>query len=133
MAQGELHSALPDGRQARARRELRDLTRHRAQWVSEQARIAHRIPKVLEDANVKLASVATDVLGVSGRRRREALAAGEESPETLAELARGCLRKKIPELRQALEGLVTGHHRFLLKRLLDHLACLSADRRVWSR
>jgi len=103
-------------------RELRDLTRQRAQLVQERARTANRIQKVLEDANIKLGSVATDTLGVSGRDMLEAIVAGETDAEKLAELARQRLRAKIPALRLALEGRVTEHHRFLLRTLLDHVA-----------
>src|SRR5947209_3937607 len=77
-----------------------------------------RVQKVLEEANIKLASVATDVLGMSGRAMIAALIAGETDPDPLAELARGSLRKKKPQLRRALEGRVTAHHRFLLRTLL---------------
>jgi transposase len=106
---------------SRPQRELRDLTRHRAQLVDEQTRVANRIHKVLEDANIKLGSVASDVLGVSGRAMLEALAAGERNPNTLAELAKGVLRNKIPQLKLALEGKFTDHHRFLVEKLLHHL------------
>ena len=99
-------------------RELRDLTRQRAQLVRERAAAANRIQKVLEDANIKLAAVATDVLGVSGRSMLAALLEGGEDPAALAELARGKLRSKLPELTLALKGLVTDHHRFLLRTLL---------------
>src|SRR5262249_47406951 len=92
-------------------RELRDLTRQRAQLVQEKARTANRIPKVLEDANIKLGSVATDTLGVSGRDLLEAIVAGETDAEKLAERARQRLRAKIPALQLALEGRVTEHHR----------------------
>jgi transposase len=103
-------------------RELRELTRQRRQLIQARAAVANRIQKVLEDANIKLASVATDVLGVSGRAMLEALVAGQEDPEALADLARRKLRAKIPQLRQALAGRVTEHHRFLLRLLLDDLA-----------
>jgi transposase len=99
-------------------RELRDLTRQRAQLIHERATVVNRVHKVLEDANIKLASVATDVLGQSGRAMIAALIAGETDPDPLAELARGSLRKKRPELRRALEGRVTEHHRFLLRTLM---------------
>jgi transposase len=99
-------------------RELRDLTRGRAQLVRERAGVANRIHKVLEDANLKLASVATDVLGASGRAMLGALIGGRDDPAELAELARGSLRKKIPELTAALRGFVGDHHRFLLRALL---------------
>ena len=101
-------------------RELRDLTRYRASLAQEINRIANRIQKVLEDANIKLASVATDTLGASGRAMLEAIIHGEQDSQRLAEMSRGLLRNKIPELRQALEGRVTAHHRFLLRELLDH-------------
>jgi transposase len=83
--------------------------------------VANRIQKVLEDANIKLGSVATDVLGVSGRAILEGLIAGEPEPAALAERARGRLRRKLAELEQALRGRVTDHHRFLLRLLLDDL------------
>lgn len=105
-------------------RELRDLTRQRTQLIGEKTSAANRIQKVLEDANVKLASVASDVLGASGRDMLEALIAGETDPEKLAELARRQLRGKIPQLREALWGRVTEHHRFLLRLHLDHLTQL---------
>ena len=102
-------------------RELRDLTRYRASLAQEINRIANRIQKVLEDANIKLASVATDTLGASGRAMLEAIIQGEQDSQRLAEMSRGMLRNKIPELREALQGRVTAHHRFLLRELLDHL------------
>jgi transposase len=105
-------------------RELRDLTRQRAQLVAEKATAANRIQKVLEDANIKLASVATDVLGVSGRDMLEAIIAGEDDPEQLADKARRRLRTKIPQLQTALQGRVTAHHRFQLRILMDHVTHL---------
>ena len=105
-------------------RELRDLTRQRAQLVGERVRVGNRIQKVLEDANVKLAGVASDVLGMSGRAMLRAIVAGEADPAKLAELALGRLREKIPALRQALAGRVSDHHRFLLGLLLDQLGQL---------
>ena len=105
-------------------RELRDLTRQRTQLIGERSAAANRIQKVLEDANIKLASVATDVLGASGRDMLEALIAGETDPQKLAELARKRLRAKIPALQLALEGRVTDHHRFLLRMHLDHVSHL---------
>jgi transposase len=106
----------------RPQRELRDLTRHRTQLVAEKGRVANRIHKTLEDANIKLGAVASDILGVSGRAMLEALMAGEHSAERLAEMAQGRLRGKIPELGQALEGHLTEHHRFLLGLLWKELA-----------
>jgi len=105
----------------RPTRELRDLTRYRVSLAQECNRIANRVQKVLEDANVKLASVATDTLGASGRAMLNAIVGGREDSQELAEMAKGLLRNKLPELRLALEGRVTDHHRFMLKQLLDHL------------
>jgi transposase len=105
-------------------RELRDLTRQRSQLVAEKATAANRVQKVLEDANIKLASVATDVLGVSGRDMLEAIIAGEDDAEKLADKARKRLRHKIPALQTALRGRVTEHHRFQLRLLLDHVTHL---------
>lgn len=102
-------------------RQLRDLTRHRAQLANERTRVANRIHKMLEDANIKLGAVASDILGKSGREMLQSLLAGEQNPEKLAELARGRLREKIPQLRLALEGYFTEHHQFMLGRLLAHL------------
>lgn len=106
----------------RSQRELRDLTRHRTQLVEEKGRTTNRIHKVLQDANIKLSSVATDVLGASGRAMLEALIIGEEDPVKLADLAQRKLRGKIPELEKALEGHLTEHHRFMLKLLWKQLA-----------
>jgi transposase len=102
-------------------RELRELTRQRRQLIQAKASVANRIQKVLEDANIKLASVATDALGVSGRAMLEAMIAGTDKPEVLADMAQRKLRAKIPQLRLALQGRVTDHHRFLLRLLLDEL------------
>jgi transposase len=104
-------------------RDLRDLTRYRAILSQETSDVANRIQKVLEDANIKLGSVASDVLGVSGRATLEAFVKGEQDSTCLTEMAHR-LRKKIPELRLALEGRIRDHHRFLLKQLLDHLKFL---------
>lgn len=103
-------------------RELRDLTRSRAVLTQERARVSARIEKVLEDANIKLGAVVSDVLGVSSRSMLRAIIAGEQQPAELAQLARGRLRKKIGELQQALEGRINEHHRFLLGELLDQVA-----------
>lgn len=105
-------------------RDLRELTRQRVQLLGERTAASNRIQKVLEDANIKLSSVATDILGVSGRAILEALIAGQTDPAQLAELAQKGLRRKIPELRLALEGKVTANHRFLLRMLLDHIVHL---------
>jgi transposase len=108
----------------RPQREWRDLTRTRAQLVRQKASVANRIQKVLEDANVKLASVASDILGVSGRAMLEAMVEGESAPRVLAQMARGRMREKIPQLEEALEGRLSEHHRFLLRSLLDQVAHL---------
>ena len=105
-------------------RELRDLTRYRKSLVQERSRAANRLHKVLEDANIKLSSVATDVLGVSGRAMLNALVAGTTDPAVLADLARGQLRKKLPALREALTGRFRAHHAFLLAQMLAHLEYL---------
>lgn len=107
-------------------RELRELTRQRVQLMRQKANVANRIQKVLEDANIKLASVATDVLGASGRDMLEAIIAGEKDGEKLADLARRKLRAKIPALQVALHGRVTEHHRFLLRLLLDQVTQFEA-------
>ncbi len=99
-------------------RELRDLVRHRSNFVRERATLVNRVQKVLEAANIKLASVATDVLGVSGRRMLDAIVAGEADAAVMAELARGRLRAKRAELAKALDGRVRPHHRFVLTELL---------------
>jgi len=104
-----------------SQRDLRDLTRYRTTLVRERARIVNRLQKVLEDANLKLAGVATDVMGVSGRAMLEALLAGQTDTGQLAELAKGRLRKKIPQLKQALTGRVREHHRFMLSEQLSHI------------
>ena len=105
-------------------RELRDLTRQRTELVRDQTAVANRIQKVLEDANIKLGDVASDVLGVSGRAMIGAIIDGQDDPERLADLARRSLRGKIPELRRALRGRVTEHHRFLLRALMDQIESL---------
>src|SRR5437588_11732304 len=93
----------------------------RASLSQEASRISSRMQKVLEDANVKLASVATNVLGKSGRAMLEDIISGEDDPEHLASLALGHLRVKIPQLRLALEGKIRSHHRFLLRCLVDQI------------
>lgn len=106
----------------RPQRELRDLTRHRTQLVEEKARTVNRLHKVLEDANLKLASVASDLLGVSGRAILERLIEGEQDPVKLADFAQRKLRGKIPELEKALQGHLTAHHQFMLRLLWKQLA-----------
>jgi transposase len=106
---------------APAQRHLRDLTRYRTHLVEERARLTNRLQTVLEDANVKLAAVVTDVRGVSARAILEALIAGETDPTTLAELARGRLRAKRELLARAVVGRFTAHHAFLVAEQLSHL------------
>jgi transposase len=102
-------------------RALRDLTRYRTKLIQERTRVVNRVQKLLEGANIKLASVATDVMGVSARAMLEEIAAGQTDPRLMAELARGRMRNKIPELEKALTGLVGPHHRFLLAKQLAHI------------
>jgi transposase len=104
-----------------AQRDFRDLTRYRMRIVRERTRQVNRIQNVLEGANIKLSSVATDLLGKSGRAMIDALAAGETDATKMADLARGLLRKKLPDLEQALTGRVRPHHQFLLRQHLKHL------------
>jgi Transposase and inactivated derivatives len=118
---------------ARPLRDLRDLTRHRAQLMGEHTRVANRIHKVLEDANIKLGAVASDVLGKSGRQMLRALLDGETDVQVLADMALGVLRKKIPQLMLALDGHCTEHHRYLLKQLLGHLGFLERHTEEISR
>jgi len=102
-------------------REVRELTRTRTTLVEERARIVNRIQKVLEDANLKLAAVATDITGLSARAILDALLAGHTDPDALADLARGKLRSKRDQLAQALAGRLRPHHQFLLSEHLAHL------------
>jgi transposase len=105
----------------RPQRELRELTRYRSKLVEERARLVNRMHKVLEDGNVKLSSVATDITGVSGQAILHALLSGQDDPAALAELARGRMRSKRDELAQAVQGTLGEHHRFLLKSQLRQL------------
>ena len=102
-------------------RELRDLTRYRKAQIDERGREAQRLDKVLQDAGIKLSSVATDILGKSGRDMLMALISGTHDPQVLAELARGRLRAKIPLLRRALEGRFVSHHRLIVEKILAKL------------
>ena len=105
-------------------RAIRELTRYRKTLVQQRSDEANRLQKTLEGANVKLASVASDVLGVSGRAMLAALVDGERDPDVLADLARGLLRAKLPQLRQALLGRVQPHHVALIRRILAHITFL---------
>ena len=117
---------MPD----RAQRELRELTRYRTTLIRDRTAEVNRLQKTLEGANIKLASVASDVLGVSGRQMLDALVGGATDPVALAGLARGKLRDKIPQLERALAGRFAAHHRFLLAQHLAHIDFLdeSIDR-----
>lgn len=108
-------------------RELRELCRYRTNLVRERSAASNRIQKTLEDANIKLSSVVSDVLGVSSRRILERLAAGENDPESLAEGVVPQMRRKIPQLREALFGGVGEHHRFMLKQQLRHVERLEQE------
>jgi transposase len=108
-------------------RELRDLTRYRRKLVESQAAERNRLLKLLESANIKLSSVATDVFGVSGRLMLKALVEGKASLAEMAELAKGKLRNKIPQLQLALEGKLEEHHRFLLQLQQDRLDAAARD------
>ena len=108
-------------------RELRDFTRYRRKLVESRSSVRNRLLKVLATANIKLASVATDVFGTSGRLMLRALIEGKSTPQEMADLAKGLLRKKIPELELALEGKLEEHHRFLLKLQLDRLERVESD------
>jgi transposase len=116
-------------------RELRDVVRYRKRLIEDRAREANRVQKVLETANIKLASVVTDVLGVSARAMLKALIAGTGTPAELAELAQRRMRRKRAALGEALTGRVTAHHRFMLENLLRHIefldeAIATSDRHI---
>ena len=102
-------------------RALRDLTRYRTRLIDDRSREVNRVQKVLEDANLKLASVASDVMGVSSRAILAQLIEGQHDPAVLADLAKGRLREKRAALEQALTGRFTAHHRFMLVQHLSHI------------
>ncbi len=111
-------------------RQLRDLTRSRTIFVAERSREIQRVEKLLEDASIKISSVATRTLGVSGRAMREALIAGERDPLLLADLARGRLKNKTAQLAEALDGRFNDHHAYAAQMHLDHIDSL--DKRISS-
>ena len=115
-------SFVPD----REQRELREVTRYRTSLIQERTAEVNRLQKTLEGANIKLASVATDILGKSGREMLEGLVAGTTDPVALADLARGKLRKKLPDLQRALAGCFRAHHQFLIAQQLAHIDDLDA-------
>jgi transposase len=116
-------SFVPD----RPRRELRELTRYRMSLVQERSAEVNRLQKTLEGANIKLGDVATDIMGVSGRRMLQALIAGVTEAAAVAELAQGKLRAKRPALAAALHGQIGAHQRFLLAQQLAHIEQLEAS------
>jgi transposase len=111
----------------REQRELRELVRYRRTLIQERADVVNRIQKVLEGANIKLSSVATDVMGVSGRAMLEAMVRGKDNPQDLAELAKGSLRDRQADLAEALNGMVGPHQRMLLSSLLRHIDFLDSE------
>ena len=111
----------------RAQRELRELVRYRRRLVQDKSQLANRMHKVLEGGNIKLASVATDILGASGRDMLRAMVAGEQDADVLAQMSRGLLRKKLDELRWALEGTMGDHQRFMLGTQLQMLEMLEGQ------
>ena len=102
-------------------RALRELTRYRTRLVQERARVINRVQKLLEGANIKLSSVASDIMGVSARAMLAEIVAGQTDAEGMADLAQGRMRSKIPELEKALTGIVQPHHRFVLAQQLEHI------------
>jgi transposase len=108
-------------------RQLRDLTRYRSVLVDERTREAQRLEKELEDAGIKLSAVASDILGISGRAMLEALIRGERDPQVLADMARGRMRPKIPDLVQAMIGRFGEHHAFLCRMHLDRIDAIGRD------
>jgi transposase len=108
-------------------RQLRNLTRYRKTQIQERAREVNRLHKALEDAGIKLDCVAADVMGKSGRDMLDALVAGQTDPEVLADLARRQMRKKIPQLREALAGHFDDHHRMWIGAILAHIDFLDAQ------
>jgi transposase len=108
-------------------RRLRDLTRYRIGLVSDQTREKNRVEKLLEDSQIKLSVVASDIFGVSGRQMLGALIAGERNPQILAQMARTRMRTKIPQLQEAFVGHFTDHHAFLLTKMLARIDALDKD------
>ena len=108
-------------------RRLRDLTRYRVALVSDRTGEKNRVEKLLEDAQIKLSVVASDIFGVSGRDMMAAMIAGEREPRVLAQMARSRMRTKIPQLQEAFYGYFTDHHGFLLTKMLARIDALSSD------
>ena len=116
-------SFIPD----RSHRELRELLRYRRNLIRQRSQVVSRIQKVLEGANIKLSSVASDVVGVSGRAMLGAMIGGNDDPQALADLAKGILRKKRASLEEALNGRVGQHQQMMLKSQLRHLDFLDGE------
>ncbi len=116
-------SFIPD----RAHRELREVVRYRRSLIQGRSQVINRIQKVLEGANIKLSSVASDVVGVSGRAMLQAMIQGVQDPKALAAMAKGSLRQKSAALEEALQGLVGGHQRMMLRSQLRHLDFLDRE------
>ena len=112
---------------SRPQRQLRDLTRYRRTLTHERTREKQRAEKLLEDAQIKLSSVISDIFGVSGRAMLAALIAGQANPHELARLARGSMRAKTSVLQEALTGHFTGHHAFMLGMMLARIDALTAQ------
>ena len=108
-------------------RQLRDLTRYRRSLIRERTREKQRVEKLLEDTQIKLSSVISDIFGVSGRQMLEALIAGQRNPRVLAQMAHGSMRAKTAVLEEALTGHFEDHHGFLLQAMLDHIDALTAQ------
>jgi transposase len=102
-------------------RALREMTRYRTKLIQERTRVVNRVQKLLEGANIKLSSVASDIMGVSARAMLDEIVAGQTDAALMADLARGRMRNKIPELEKALTGLVQPHHRVVLAQQLEHI------------
>jgi transposase len=110
-----------------SQRNLRDMVRYRTKLIQDRSSEVNRVQKVLEDANIKLASVVSDVMGVSSREMLAQLIAGQDDAEQMAQLARGRMRDKIDELEQALTGFVQDHHRLMLRLHLEHIDYLNVQ------
>jgi transposase len=108
-------------------RQLRDVTRYRVDLVGERGREKNRVEKLLEDAQIKLSVVASDIFGVSGRAMMDALISGQRDPKALAQLARTRMRTKLRDLEEAFVGRFDEHHAFLLARMLAHIDAINAD------
>ena len=106
---------------------LRDVTRYRVDLVGERNREKNRVEKLLEDAQIKLSVVASDIFGISGREMMAALIAGQRDPKILAQMARSRMRAKLRDLEEAFVGRFSAHHAFLLTRMLAHIDALNAD------